>query len=192
MIGIALLLIGGLVWAFSPKPSTPTAGVPASVSPTASVSPSPSVSPSVAQSSMSPSPSASTPSGPVACDPLSTKLSVTGFQSVKTKGKQTFSLGLTNNTAANCVLTLSPSTYVLKVSSGNDRIWTTADCTKLVPVKKTTLKPGASYEFKIDWTLKRSKPGCKLVDKELGAGTYVATASFQSSGNARFVMQLKK
>ncbi|QLQ14828.1 MAG: DUF4232 domain-containing protein [Micropruina sp.] len=132
------------------------------------------------------------PSGPVACDPLSTKLSVTGFQSVKTKGKQTFSLGLTNNTAANCVLTLSPSTYVLKVSSGNDRIWTTADCTKLVPVKKTTLKPGASYEFKIDWTLKRSKPGCKLVDKELGAGTYVATASFQSSGNARFVMQLKK
>lgn len=194
VIGVALLLLAGLVYLLSPKGGAPTTAVPASPSPSAVASSSVSASASTSvppSTSPSAQPSAS-PSGPVTCDPLSTKLGVAGFRSVKLGGKQTFSLSLVNNTAVPCVLNLSPSSYVLKVTSGTDPIWSTADCPKLVPVKKTTLKAGAAYEFKIDWTLQRSQPGCKLVKGNLGAGTYVATATYLGSGNARFVFVLKK
>lgn len=185
----AALLLWGLFALFTPKNDAVVA-VP-SVTPSVSATlPSPSVSVS-ASASASPSVSASaSPTGPVACDPLNVEVDLAGFRSVAVGSKQPFKVTVGNNTAVPCILDLKTETFALKVVSGTDRIWSTADCPKLVPAKKTTLKAGKAYEFTIEWPGKRSQPGCTLVDKDLGVGTYVATASYQDTATGRFVMTL--
>ncbi len=168
----------GVVAVPSVTPSVSTPVTSASVSAAASVSASPSTSVSVS------------PTGPQACDPLNVEVGIAGFRSVAVGSKQPFKLSIGNNTAVSCILDLKSSTFGLKVTSGTDRIWSTADCPKLVPVKKTTLKAGKAYEFTIEWPGQRSQPGCVLVDKDLGVGTYVATANYAEQATGRFVMTL--
>ncbi len=186
VVGAALVLVIGLVWLVWPKPDAVVA-VPATT-------PSPTVTaPSTPATSVSPSVSASaTPTGPVACEPTSIKVSVAGFRKVALGKSQTFSIGLANTGATACILDLSAATFRTLVTSGSDQIWTTQHCTKLIPTKKSTLKAGASYEFKVVWDLHRSKEGCGSVKGNLGTGTYVATGSYRESSTGRFVFVLNK
>ena len=197
---IAVIVIGLLVWAFSPKGGQPTAGVPApGDTPSAAgsepaPSPSPSGSPSggiVPTTSTSPSPS--TTPAPDACEPIGVQLDLKGFKSVKSGSKQTFSVTAENNTALPCVMEITSATFVLRVASGTDPVFSTAHCDKWLPaVKKQTLKAGATVEFKIDWKTFRSAQGCRQAKALLGAGTYIATAAYKESSTARMAFQLTK
>lgn len=187
--GGALLLLFALVWLVMPKGTT---AVPAAPSPTPSVSASASVVSPAVTAPASGTPSAVPPPGPVACDPLSTQLNVAGFKSVKRGAKQVFTVTATNSTQVPCLLDIAPATFDLTVTSGNDRIFSTADCVKWLPAKKATLKAAGSLEFKVGWNLRRSSPGCKLAKKSQGAGTYVATATYLESGVARMAWVIKK
>lgn len=195
---VAVLLLWGLIAMFSPKPNTPAAAPALTPTPTVSVSLSvsaPPVSPtatSSAPASVTPTASATTPAGPAACDPGIIQSVIAGFRSVTVGTKQVFSLTLTNNSPLTCLLDLSPNSYVVKVSSGADRIWTTADCPKAVPTKAVTLQPGDKAEFSLSWNLKRSQPTCKSAKTALGPGTYVASATYAETAVGRFVMQLVK
>lgn len=179
---VVLALVVGVAWLVWPRESVISAVPP----PT-----SPSVTPSVSTTS-TPSPSPSpTPTGPVACDPTLMKLGVAGFQKVKVGAKNTaFTLTVTNNTKVACVLTISPKTYKLTVTSGKDRIWSTADCEKWLPAKETVVEAGVSHEFSVTWTLRRSSEGCKLAKDKLKPGTYVATASLDGKVTAKQPLQL--
>ncbi|MDR1833731.1 MAG: hypothetical protein LBQ92_03650 [Propionibacteriaceae bacterium] len=121
---------------------------------------------------------APTPTGPVACEGKSLKLTVAGFAKLKVTGSQTFNLTIKNKGKEACLLKVDGSSYTLTVVSGSDRIWSTADCPEWVPEADLTLAAGASHEFSVDWTLRRSDGSCKLVKKQLKPGTYVANASF--------------
>ena len=115
------------------------------------------------------------------------------IRSVKSGGKQTFSVTAENNTALPCVMEITPATFVLRVASGNDPVFSTAHCDKWLPeVKKQTLKAGAAVEFKVEWTTFRSAQGCRQAKSLLGAGTYVATAAYQESATKRFAFMLTK
>jgi hypothetical protein len=185
VLAVALLVVLGLIWIFSPKNPSVTA-VPA---PATALTPSPAASPSGTPSpSASGTPSASpSPTGPVACDPLTTKVGIAGFASVKADAKQVFTLTVENNSATPCVLQIGPSTYSVRVVSGSDPIWTTAHCAKWLPlVKKQTLQPAGTVEFQVTWPLRRSAKDCKLGKTKLGGGTYVANATYKENATTRF------
>ncbi len=184
---VVIVLVAGVAWLVWPREPTVSA-VPPPTSPTAT--PSVSTTPSPAAPSASPSP---TPTGPVACDPTLMKLDVAGFQKVKVGAKNTaFTLTVSNNTKVACILTISPKTYKLTVTSGKDRIWSTADCEKWLPAKELTLDGGATHEFGVTWTLRRSGKDCKLAKDKLKPGTYVATASLGDKATAKQPLQLVK
>ena len=63
---------------------------------------------------------------------------------------------------------------------------------RLPTVKKQTLKAGATVEFPVAWDLFRSTAGCKQVEGQLGAGTYVATAAYAETSTVRFPFAIKK
>ena len=133
-----------------------------------------------------------TPTGPLACDQTNTDLSLAGYQKVKQDGTQPFKVGVKNTGGQPCVLNLQASTFSLTVTSGTDRIWTTADCEKWVPAKKQTLKAQQSYEFSIKWGVHRSAAGCKESKGLLNPGTYVVQAVFADSVKARQVFVVTK
>ncbi|MFT4294637.1 MAG: hypothetical protein QM582_04415 [Micropruina sp.] len=189
---IAVLVIGLLVWAFMPK-GQPTTATPADT-PTVSQPAAPSPSGSPTDTALSPSPDPSTSStGTGACEPIGLQLSVKGFKSVKSGSNQTFSVTAENNTALPCVMEITKSTFVLRVTSGSDAVFSTAHCDKWLPeVKKETLKAGAAVEFKVDWKTFRSGNGCKQSKSLLGAGTYIATAAFKESSTGRMPFVLTK
>ena len=183
VVVLALALVVGVAWLVWPKEPVVSA-----VPPPSSPSTTPTVSSPPTTAAPSPSP---TPTGPVACDPTLMKLGVAGFQKVKVGAKNTaFTLTVTNNTYVACILTISPKTYKLSISSGKDRIWSTAHCDKWLPAKEVTLDGGATHEFTVKWTVRRSSEGCKLAKDKLKPGTYVATATMSDKTTAKQTMQL--
>lgn len=193
---VAVIVVGLLVWAFLPKGEQPTTGVPAPADTPTDVASDPAPSPSGSPSDDMPTPSTSpsgSPAAPTACEPIGVQLDLKGFRSVKSGGKQTFSVTAENNTALPCVMEIAPASFVLRVASGSDPVFSTAHCDKWLPeVKKQTLKAGATVEFKVEWTTFRSAQGCKQAKSLLGAGTYVATAAYQKSATKRFAFALTK
>lgn len=174
-----VLVVAALVFVFRPQPPSTVVAVPATTSP------SPAVTSPVPTASGSPSPSASpTPTGPLVCDATNSAVGLSAFRKVKQDAKQVFKVSITNSGKQPCVLTLSPTTFTLAVTSGTDKIWTTDDCEKWVPTHKQTLKSKGAYEFAITWPVARSAPGCKLAKSVLGAGTYVANAAFAEDAKA--------
>jgi hypothetical protein len=136
-------------------------------------------------------PSAS-PTGPVACDPGSVAMNLAGYQKVKQGSKQVLRVTI-KNTAAPCVLQVNPTNFDLTVKSGTDRIWTTGDCAKWVPVAKDVqLKQGQTHQFDVTWGLVRSKPTCATTKDALKPGTYVATATLAKRVTALQVFVITK
>ena len=112
---------------------------------------------------------------------------------MKSGKQQTFSVTAENNTAMPCVMEINQSTFVLKVTSGSDLVFSTAHCKEWLPsVKKQTLKAGAAVEFKVNWKTFRSAPECRTLKMILGAGTYVATTAFKENATARMAFVLTK
>ena len=180
---VAVIVIA--VVAFRPPDPSAITAVPAGSS---TASP-----PSTASATPAPSVTASaTPTGPLACDQTNTGLSLAGYQKVKQDAKQSFKLGVKNTGGQSCVLDLAATTFSLSVTSGTDRIWSTADCAKWVPAKKQTLKAQQSHEFSIEWGVLRSAEGCKEVKGMLNPGTYVAQAVFADTVKSRQVFLVTK
>lgn len=195
---VAVVVLGLLIWALVPK-GQPTTATPAqSGTPTpARTAPSPSVSPTASPTGSPSGGTAPTPSpsstAAAACDPIGVQLTVEGFRSVKSGSKQVFSVTAENNTAMPCVMEITKDTFILRVASGKDLIWSTGHCDAWVPkVDKQTLKAGASVEFKANWALYRSALGCKQAKSVLGAGTYVASALYKETATDRFAFTITK
>lgn len=198
---VAVVLIGVLVWVFTPKGQPVTATPEATGSPSAtesmatetpSADASPTASPS-ATDGTSPSSTPTASSAVAACEAIGVQLELTGFKSVKSGANQTFSVTAENNTALPCVMAIDADTFVLWVNSGKDPIWSTAHCEKWLPeVKKQTLKAGKAVEFKVTWKTFRSAEGCKTVSGSLGAGTYVATATYLKDSTRQLAFQITK
>jgi len=183
---VLLAVVSLVVWALWPKPAAITAVPAPTTTQTAASAESPASTPAA-----TPSPSP-TPTGPVACEPGATKLAISGYKRVKAGAKQVFSLSATNRGEAACILAVKPATTELTVTSGKDRIWSTADCDAWLPSKTVTLKPGAVHEFSITWPTKRSQKECKTSKDAVRPGTYVGTASYRESSTARQVMLITK
>lgn len=186
----AIVIVGLLVWAFVPK-GQPTTAVPATTPTPAETLVSPAASPTASPTGTGlPTPSSSS-TGPTGCEPIGVQLSVQGFTSIKNTGKQVYSVTAENNTALPCVMDITNETFKLRVTSGDDLIWSTTHCDKWLPeVKKQTLQAGKTVEFKVEWAAYRSADGCKHAKGTLGAGTYIAQGSYRETSTDRFVFAI--
>ncbi len=180
---VPLAIIAGLVWLLVPKGGAPVAATPASNSATPSAP--------IATATLTPADTPTTPAAPTACAAESLSASLAGYGTVKVGGTQPFKLTVTSQADADCLFDASAGTVELAVSSGSDRIWTTDHCAKLLPGKTLTLTKGKPVELSITWPVKRSAKDCKTTKDALGAGTYVAKATYRDVTLARKVMSVK-
>ncbi|GAB2489387.1 hypothetical protein GCM10027030_24420 [Luteococcus sediminum] len=172
---------------------SPSATPSASPSPSASSTPSASASPSSsASASESPTPTPNpTPTGPVHCTTEVLSVTVEGDKRPTAGASTAFQVQVANGDSMACVLDLDESPLVLEVTSGPDRIWTTAHCAKWAPRGTQTIRPGEPWKTSVTWQGKRSKDGCGLREEALRPGTYRAAATLDGVSSRALVMNLQ-
>lgn len=176
----------------SPTPAaTPTSpwALPASPTPASTPSPDTQRAATTAPSSGTLTPSAR-PSGPLACDPAALRPTLRGQHTVKVNRPTAFDLSLINGSPAGCRLVVDPTSFELTIYSGRDRIWTSSDCAKTVPVKVVRLRSQDALAWKMVWNGQRSAKGCQTRPETPKPGTYVATAQFSGVRPVQFRMVL--
>ncbi|WP_433010994.1 hypothetical protein [Kribbella sp. CA-294648] len=96
---------------------------------------------------------------------------------------------LTTGTSLNLVVQLSalrdecraevdPSELTLTITSGEDQIWTTEHCEKVIPRATLILAKGKQSPSIIAWDGRRSRPGCLPGQLKAKPGTYVVKATY--------------
>ncbi|MCU1594705.1 MAG: hypothetical protein JWO12_2097 [Frankiales bacterium] len=81
-------------------------------------------------------------------------------------------LSVKNSGATACRRDLGAGAIELLVFSGEDRIWSSDDCSPSKAVSVVTLPPGGSQAVVKTWSGKRSKPGCTGTEAAASVGTY--------------------
>lgn len=85
-------------------------------------------------------------------------------------------LTLVNTSPATCRADVGPDTVELRITSGNDRIWSSADCGKAFDTEVVELQRGVPHDVDITWDRIRSWPDCRDDVVHARPGTYVAKA----------------
>jgi len=209
LVGLALV-IALMMWLVSligggPKTATPsttktgahadsgTPSAPDSLEATglpapAETTPASSATPAATDQPTTSSPQATAPP-PAECDPSVLSLSITGPGQVKAGATAAFTVTVTNSSDSGCSFTFD-TRVALKIVSGTDEIWSTADCAQWGPSGTQALGPGAAATWQTTWDRHRSQATCKVVPTALKAGTYVADVMYAGASTAQLVMLL--
>jgi hypothetical protein len=108
---------------------------------------------------------------------------------VAATAKADLEVTLTNTGGVACVIVFD-TRFVLRVVSGIDEVWSTADCAAWMATGTQTVQPGAAVGWKTTWDRHRSQKECKVVPTALKAGTYVANAMYTGAVPAQWPMNL--
>jgi hypothetical protein len=130
---------------------------------------------------------------PRACPSSAVSLAVTADATTYGPGvNPTFTVTVTNTGTQSCTLDAGEAARQVVVTSGADRIWSSADCANpAASTKLLLLNAGQPYEAAVPWARIRSAPGCPTGLPALRAGTYQATASLAGKTSSPLVMILK-
>jgi hypothetical protein len=71
-----------------------------------------------------------------------------------------------------CTWTLSGKTLALKITSGQDLIWSTTQCAKAIAKQDLVLRQTTPTRVKLTWDARRSEPGCPVQTEWALPGTY--------------------
>jgi len=107
---------------------------------------------------------------PVACPPDELEWGLSHDAGVAGE-RVRFALTVTNASETSCLVDAGAQNMVLTVVSGEDRIWSTADCGSAEAVR-LLLGPGDETTRAVTWNGTRSAPGCTAVDSAVLPGTY--------------------
>jgi hypothetical protein len=142
----------------------------------------PKPSPSVSAPSPSPSPAvvapvaAASPAVVPACGDAALQVTVVADATSYAKGAAPrFTLAVVNTGTAACRRALGPDAVELRVFSGEDRIWSSDDCSKGTGQGVLELPPGEARQLTVQWPGKRTKPGCDT-GAVAAPGTYRVSA----------------
>jgi hypothetical protein len=179
LLGVVVVLL--LLSRACGSDGSPVARVSQTPSPAASRSPKPkatkkpSTSPSV-------SPTASpTPTGPAQpCQAADLLLSAKADKQAYPAGQRpVLTIGIANKGTAPCTRDVGQAARSITVTSGNDRVWSSDDCSPGGGSQVVTLQPGAAAQsFSVTWGRKRSAPGCPAGMNAAPAGTYRVVGRF--------------
>lgn len=88
-------------------------------------------------------------------------------------------LGIANKGTVPCTRDVGQAAREIRITSGNDRVWSSDDCSPGGGAQVVTLQPQAApVTFAVTWSRKRSAPGCPAGTETAPAGTYRVTGRF--------------
>jgi hypothetical protein len=91
-----------------------------------------------------------------------------------------------------CLLDTTSDDTALVITSGSDRVWSSADCadTAALDSQALLLQPGAAEELHLTWSRQRSNPDCTTQTAEPRAGFYWAELTVQGIPSERVQFEL--
>ncbi|WP_055509058.1 hypothetical protein [Nonomuraea pusilla] len=172
-----------------------------------SATPSPSTDPllaglrTLAMGTASPSPSPSPSKSPKAprtrrpglpCTEKDLVLSLQGQGEIYADGAHpTFLITLVNTGPVMCTADVGPRAMEIRIMSGEDRIWSTADCVSGPGTDIEQLDRGVPYVRTLDWNRRRSSPDCRAEPPSALPGTYVVGARMGKLRSPKAVFHLR-
>ena len=130
-----------------------------------------------ASTTRSPTPKPTTPAAPTSCRDSALALTVAPDPGEHRAGAPVrFTVTVKNVSGTACRRDLGGGSLELVVRSGQDRIWSSDDCSTDRGSSVQLLRPGASLQTVVTWPGKRSARGCPTARPEARAGTYTARA----------------
>lgn len=130
---------------------------------------------------------------PQPCPASSVGLAVTADATTYGAGvNPTFTVTVTNTGTEPCTLDAGDAAREVLITSGADRIWSSADCPDPAAAKKLLLlTAGQPYVAAVPWDRVRSATGCPTGLPAPRPGTYQVTASLAGKTSSPLVMILK-
>ncbi|GAA3696768.1 hypothetical protein GCM10022224_073190 [Nonomuraea antimicrobica] len=137
---------------------------------TASPSPTPTPSPKAA-----PQERPRRPGEPCAEDDLVLSLQGGREQIYAGDSRPSFLVTLVNTGPVMCTADVGPRAMEIRITSGADRIWSTADCVSGEGSEVKELQRGVPYVRSLEWDRRRSSSDCRSTPPAALPGTYVTT-----------------
>ncbi|MEU8249840.1 hypothetical protein [Nonomuraea sp. NPDC048916] len=202
---IAVLVVVAVVaWACSSGADGPQRASSAESSPSASSSTDPllaglrTLAMGTATPTPKPSPSKTTPDAKPSqrpgepCKESDLVLSLRGEQEVYAAGARPgFLVTLVNTGPVMCKADVGPRAMEIRITSGNDRIWSTADCVSGAGTDMTELQRGVPYVRTMEWDRRRSSETCGSQPSDALPGTYVAVVRMGKLRSLKGVFHLR-
>lgn len=127
---------------------------------------------------------------PRACDGTAISIALTSERtSVGAGATMPFNLEVTNESENPCVVDISPTTTVVTVYSGSDRIWASDDCDE-TGTKPLYMDPKAKTSAALAWDGIRSNESCDSGLPNVRPGTYRAVAKYKEAESSELIFQL--
>lgn len=89
---------------------------------------------------------------------------------------------ITNEGKVQCLVDVGNANLQMVITSGDDTVWTTAQCPANPKEHQVLLAPGASEKDAITWSGKRGAEGCPQGAEVAGPGTYRIEVSLSVGG----------
>ena len=132
---------------------------------------------SAASEATDPTPTPTGPPSPVACTPADVQITLAADSASYRVGRTaTFDIGITHTGTLPCTLDAGNVGRELVITSGEDRVFSSADCDTAGSVP-LLLAPGDVYPGSVAWATNRSAPGCPGGLPAIGAGSYQAVVT---------------
>lgn len=124
-----------------------------------------------------PTPTETGPYVPVDCTPADVQLALTADRTTFAPGSTAaFQVSIVHAGVNPCTIDAGLASRELVITSGADRIWSSADC-DTVGSRMLLLAPGNQDVETVPWATQRSAPGCTPDLPAPGAGTYQAVVT---------------
>ena len=199
-----LVVVAVVAWACSSGGSGPERTSSAQTSPSVTPAPDPLLAGlrtlAMGTTSPSPTPSASKTSHAArpkppgeACAEEDLVLSLQGGREQIYAGdsRPNFMVTLVNTGPVMCTADVGPRAMEIRIMSGADRIWSTADCVSGPGTDVEQLQRGVPYVRSLDWDRRRSSADCRSTPATALPGTYVATVRMGKMRSTKGVFHLR-
>lgn len=103
----------------------------------------------------------------------------------------TVTLQLRTASSPACTWRVSPTHVAVKITSGDDRIWTSGECPKAIPTQDVVVRQDVTTFVDVPWKARRSAPGCPIPTDWALAGTYHVHAAALGGEPADATFQLE-
>ncbi|GAA4228036.1 hypothetical protein GCM10023075_32260 [Streptosporangium album] len=199
LVGV-LVVVAVVAWACSSGGSEDTSKVQAQLGGSPTPDPIVTVLPTV---TVTPSPSPSSPRRAAkaaarakqpgdACDAPDLVLNMQGQEDVYAPGSHPrFLLTLVNIGKVMCTAEVGPRAMEVRITSGDDRVWSSADCVSGDTDDIRRLDRGIPYVQEVEWDRRRSGGDCTAKHEGAQAGTYVAVLRSPGLKSRRAVFHLR-
>lgn len=160
--------------------------------PSARPAPSPSPSPTVARTATA-RPAPARPRRPgQPCERKELVLSLRTQQEVyQGSARPSFVYTLVNTGSVMCTADVGPRAIEFRITSGKDRIWSTADCVSGTGEQVERLERGVPYVRSVSWDRRRSGASCAGTRAAALPGTYVAVVDSGTVRSRKTVFHLR-